>query len=219
MPKSLTIDPSEVRKRSVIKSQEIPVNAYAASPDQEAKKYGGENLVRIYRDMAYIREFETMLDGVKKEGAYKGIEYDHRGPAHLSIGQEAAAVGQCFHLSAEDYIFGSHRSHGEILAKSFAAIENLSENDLMGIMESYMDGAPLRVVERFTGRDAKDLAINYTLYGTLAEIFGRANGFNKGMGGSMHAFFPPFGRYAQQRYCRRIGGHRDRRRSFQARES
>ena len=193
MPKSLTIDPSEVRQRSVIKSQEIPVNAYAASPEQEAKKYGSGNLVRIYRDMVYIREFETMLDGVKKEGAYKGMEYDHRGPAHLSIGQEAAAVGQCFHLSAEDYIFGSHRSHGEILAKSFSAIEKLGENDLTAIMESYMDGAPLRVVEGFTGGDAKDLAINYTLYGTLAEIFGRENGFNKGMGGSMHAFFPPFG--------------------------
>ena len=193
MPKSLTIDPSEVRQRSVIKSQEIPVNAYAATPEQEAKKYGSGNLVRIYRDMVYIREFESMLDGVKKEGAYRGMEYDHRGPAHLSIGQEAAAVGQCFYLSAEDYIFGSHRSHGEILAKSFAAIEKLSENDLMGIMESYMDGVSLRVVDGFTRGDAKDLAINYTLYGTLAEILGRENGFNKGMGGSMHAFFPPFG--------------------------
>ena len=169
------------------------MNAYAAAPEQEAAKFGSENLVRIYRDMVYIREFESMLDGVKKEGAYRGVEYDHRGPAHLSIGQEAAAVGQCFHLSAEDFIFGSHRSHGEILAKSLAAIEKLSENDLTGIMESYMDGAPLRVVQRFTRGDAKDLAINYTLYGTLAEIFGRENGFNKGMGGSMHAFFPPFG--------------------------
>ena len=193
MPKSLTIDPSEVRQRSVIKSQEIPVNAYAATPEQEAAKIGSENLVRIYRDMVYIREFESMLDGVKKEGAYRGMEYDHRGPAHLSIGQEAAAVGQCFHLSAEDFIFGSHRSHGEILAKSFSAIEKLGESDLIGIMESYMDGAPLRVVQRFTQGDAKDLAINYTLYGTLAEIFGRENGFNKGMGGSMHAFFPPYG--------------------------
>ena len=193
MPKSLTIDPSEVRQRSVIKSQEIPVNAYAAAPEREAEKYGRENLVRIYRDMVYIREFESMLDGVKKEGAYRGVEYDHRGPAHLSIGQEAAAVGQCFRLSAEDFIFGSHRSHGEILAKSFSAIEKLSESDLLGIMESYMDGAPLRAVEGFTESNAKDLAINYTLYGTLAEIFGRKNGFNKGMGGSMHAFFPPFG--------------------------
>ena len=169
------------------------MNAYAAAPEQEAAKFGSENLVRIYRDMVFIREFESMLDGVKKEGAYRGVEYDHRGPAHLSIGQEAAAVGQCFHLSAEDFIFGSHRSHGEILAKSFSAIEKLGESDLIGIMESYMDGAPLRVVQRFTRGDAKDLAINYTLYGTLAEIFGRENGFNKGMGGSMHAFFPPYG--------------------------
>lgn len=193
MPKSLTINPSEVRQRSAITSQEIPVNAYAATPERERKKYGSESLVRIYRDMVYIREFESMLDGVKKEGAYRGVEYDHRGPAHLSIGQEAAAVGQCFHLSADDFIFGSHRSHGEILAKSFSAIEKLGESDLIGIMESYMDGASLRVVQRFTRGDAKDLAINYTLYGTLAEIFGRENGFNKGMGGSMHAFFPPFG--------------------------
>ncbi|MFA6176920.1 MAG: thiamine pyrophosphate-dependent enzyme, partial [Phycisphaerae bacterium] len=41
----------------------------------------------------------------------------------------------------------------------------------------------------------KDLAIDFLLYGTLAEIFGREAGFNKGMGGSMHAFFPPFGVY------------------------
>ncbi|GAI64199.1 unnamed protein product, partial [marine sediment metagenome] len=31
------------------------------------------------------------------------------------------------------------------------------------------------------------------LYGVLAEIFGRANGFNKGLGGSMHVFFAPLG--------------------------
>ena len=193
MPKSLTIDPSEVRKKSVIESKQIPVNAYFADPKQEAAQYGSENLVRIYRDMLYIREFETMLDGIKKEGVYEGIQYNHKGPAHLSIGQEAAAVGQCYYLSPDDFIFGSHRSHGEILAKSLAAIEKLSEAVLMDTMESYMDGVPLRVVETFTKGNAKDLAINYTLYGTLAEIFGRENGFNKGMGGSMHAFFLPFG--------------------------
>ena len=51
-------------------------------------------LIRIFRDMVLIREFETMLDRIKKEGSYQGIEYQHKGPAHLSIGQEAAAVGQ-----------------------------------------------------------------------------------------------------------------------------
>jgi 2-oxoisovalerate dehydrogenase E1 component len=102
-------------------------------------------------------------------------------------------VGQAYHLTPDDFIFGSHRSHGEILAKSLSAIEKLSEVELTRIMETYMGGAALRVVEKFSPANIKDLAINYTLYGTLAEIFGRATGFNKGMGGSMHAFFPPFG--------------------------
>ncbi len=35
--------------------------------------------------------------------------------------------------------------------------------------------------------------MDFALYGTLAEIFGRETGFNRGMGGSMHAFFAPFG--------------------------
>ena len=58
MPKSLTIDPSDVRKRSVIKSQEIPVNAYVEDAKREAAQYGSDNLVHMYRDMLYIREFE-----------------------------------------------------------------------------------------------------------------------------------------------------------------
>ncbi|MCK6625316.1 MAG: thiamine pyrophosphate-dependent enzyme [Anaerolineae bacterium] len=193
MTKLITIDPTEVRQRTVLKSREIPINAYVSDPKQEAEKYGRDNLVRIYRDMVYIREFETMLDRIKKEGVYEGIEYNHKGPAHLSIGQESAAVGQAYHLTPDDFIFGSHRSHGEILAKSLSAIEKLSEAELTNIMETYMGGAALRVVEKFSPATIKDLAINYTLYGTLAEIFGRATGFNKGMGGSMHAFFPPFG--------------------------
>jgi 2-oxoisovalerate dehydrogenase E1 component len=193
MTKLIIIDPTEARQRGCLKSVEIPINAYVPNPQREAEKYGRENLVRIYRDMVYIREFETMLDRIKREGVYEGIEYNHKGPAHLSIGQESAAVGQAYHLTSQDFIFGSHRSHGEILAKSFSAIEKLSEAELTTIMESYMGGATLRVVEPFSQGDVKSLAINYTMYGTLAEIFGREYGFNKGMGGSMHAFFPPFG--------------------------
>jgi 2-oxoisovalerate dehydrogenase E1 component len=193
MTKTIPILPDEVRKRSVIKSADIPVNAYVPDPAMEAAKYGREALVRMYRDMTYIREFETMLDRIKKEGVYEGIEYNHKGPAHLSIGQEAAVVGQAFHLTPDDFIFGSHRSHGEILAKSLASIQQMSDAELLQIMERYMDGKPLRIVEQFSHGSVKDLALDYVLYGTIAEIFGRATGFNKGMGGSMHAFFPPLG--------------------------
>jgi 2-oxoisovalerate dehydrogenase E1 component len=194
MTKLITIDPVEARKTGVLTAPEIPLNAYQPNPTAEAQKYGTENLVRMYRDMAVIREFETMLDNIKRQGAYQGLEYNHLGPAHLSIGQEASSVGQAYHLTPDDFIFGSHRSHGEILAKSLSAIQKLSDEALLNIMESYMGGAPLRVVEKIGANGSvKGLAIYYTLYGTLAEIFGREAGFNKGMGGSMHAFFAPFG--------------------------
>ena len=103
--------------------------------------------MRIYRDMAIIREFETMLNAIKTTGEYNGIQYNHPGPAHLSLGQEASAVGQAYLLDKDDYIFGSHRSHGEVLAKGLSVIEKLSDKELLDIMESYFDGRILKIVE------------------------------------------------------------------------
>ncbi len=40
-----------------------------------------------------------------------------RCPTHLSIGQEAIAVGVCAHLEREDYAISAHRSHAHYLAK------------------------------------------------------------------------------------------------------
>ncbi len=193
MPKSLTVRPDEMRAPGILQFPDISLNQYVSDPAAEAETYGTEALVRMYRDMALIREFETMLDNIKREGQYEGIEYLHKGPAHLSIGQEAAAVGQAYHLGTEDFIFGSHRSHGEILAKSLSAIAKLPADALTHIMETFFEGEILDVAEELTQGDTDDLAINFVLYGTLAEIFGRSKGFNRGMGGSMHAFFAPFG--------------------------
>jgi 2-oxoisovalerate dehydrogenase E1 component len=134
-----------------------------------------------------------MLNTIKTKGAYQGIAYDHLGPAHLSIGQESTVVGQCMRLGIEDFIFGSHRSHGEIIAKCLSSAARLPAAQVSSIMETYFGGALLRVVEKGAHGAAEDLAVDFVLYGVLAEIFGRENGFNKGMGGSMHAFFAPFG--------------------------
>jgi hypothetical protein len=98
--------------------------------------------------MYIIREFESMLHEIKTKNEYKGISYNHPGPAHLSIGQEAAAVGMAYNLTVDDYIFGSHRSHGEILAKGLSAIHQLDDDQLMKIMKSHFDGSALRVVEK-----------------------------------------------------------------------
>ncbi len=48
MTKFITIDPSEARQKSVIKSKEIPVNAYVSNPQKETQKYGQENLVYLF---------------------------------------------------------------------------------------------------------------------------------------------------------------------------
>ena len=40
-----------------------------------------------------------------------------RCPIHLCLGQEAVPCGLSIHLSAQDYLFSHHRSHGYFLAK------------------------------------------------------------------------------------------------------
>jgi 2-oxoisovalerate dehydrogenase E1 component len=193
MPKTQNICPKESRKAGEVTFKPIPVNQYKSDYKKEEKKYGKDGLVKMYYDMLMIREFETMLNQIKVQGTYEGMEYNHPGPAHLSIGQEAAAVGQSVHLDTDDYIFGSHRSHGEIMAKCLSAIDKLDDDKLNTIMEEFFEGATLNVVKDGSQENVKDLAEDFILYGTLAEIFARQTGINKGLGGSMHAFFIPFG--------------------------
>ncbi len=196
MPKSLFVDPAETRAPGKITFEDIPVNVYNKTVKEERKRFSDDDLVRIYRDIAILREFESMLNLIKTQGVYNGIETTYPGPAHLSIGQEAAAVGQAYLLDKNDFSFGSHRSHSEILSKALSCIQKLSEKELMDIMEGFLGGSALRATEKL-GKvdDVKELAIRFILYGTLSEIFARSTGFHKGMGGSMHAFFLPFGIY------------------------
>lgn len=195
MPKSIIIEPEKVFARDTIELASIPVNVYHSTIEEELATYSSEDFLNIWQDMCGIREFETVLNEIKIKGTYKGVTYNHAGPAHLSIGQEAAAVGMAYSLTPHDHIFGSHRSHGEILAKGFSAIRRLGDRELLGIMESYREGALLRPVERGYGGPVKGLALRFFLYGAYSEIFARETGFNRGLGGSMHAFFAPFGIY------------------------
>ncbi len=195
MPKVQFIDPIVARKSSEITFKPIPVNQYKKTIKEEKKNFSNDDLIRIYHDMVVIREFETMLNQIKIAGEYSGVPYDHPGPAHLSIGQEASAVGMAYTLTVDDFIFGSHRSHGEILAKGLSAIQKLDDAKLMEIMESFFNGTILKIVQKDFKGSVKELGRKFLIYGTLAEIFARETGFNKGLGGSMHAFFTPFGVY------------------------
>ncbi len=206
MPKEQFIDPVKLRKARELTFTPIPINQYNRTLKEERKNFSDEDLIRIYHDMRLIREFEEMLNLIKTAGEYQGVAYNHPGPAHLSIGQEAAAVGMAYHLSVDDFIFGSHRSHGEILAKGLSAIHQLNDDRLMQIMENFFDGTILKIVQKGHKGDVKSLARRFLVYGTLAEIFARKTGFNRGLGGSMHAFFTPFGVYPNNAI---VGGSAD----------
>ena len=193
MPKSQFIDPAKVRESGWIHFEDIPVNQYKGTVATQKEAFTKAQFLRMYHDMAVIREFETMLSLVKVKGQYAGKEFTYPGPAHLSTGQEATAVGQSFLLTMDDIIFGSHRSHGEVLAKGLSAIELLPDSELMRIMENFQEGSLLRLVQN--AGDAKECARQFLILGAMAEIFARDAGFTRGMGGSMHMFFLPFGVY------------------------
>ena len=53
----------------------------------------------------------------EKEIAKRYSEQEMRCPVHLSIGQEAAAVGVCENLDLQDQVYSTHRCHSHYLAK------------------------------------------------------------------------------------------------------
>jgi TPP-dependent pyruvate/acetoin dehydrogenase alpha subunit len=87
--------------------------------------------------MCQIRAFEEQAEQSYMAGKVHGT-------MHLSIGQEASAVGSLAALQPTDYILSNHRGHGHCIAK----------------------GADLNIM--------------------MAEFYGKANGYCRGRGGSMH---------------------------------
>ena len=71
---------------------------------------GKERLLRAYRQMKLIRDFEERLHVEIATGDIPGF-------THLYAGQEAIAVGVCEQLSDADYIVSTHRGHGHCIAK------------------------------------------------------------------------------------------------------
>ncbi len=79
--------------------------------------------LETYRRMNRIRIFEEETIRLFNEGKIPGV-------CHASIGQEAAIVGACMALRDDDYITGTHRSHGHPIGKG--AKLNALMAELMG---------------------------------------------------------------------------------------
>lgn len=73
-------------------------------------RYSAEELKEALKKMYLIRKFEEGAEDSYMRGLIHGT-------MHLSIGQEASAVGSCMSLSDEDKITSTHRGHGHCVAK------------------------------------------------------------------------------------------------------
>jgi len=74
------------------------------------REYSPEQLKGALRKMYLIRQFEEGAE----ESYMRGLIH---GTMHLSIGQEATAVGVCLPLAEQDQIASTHRGHGHCIAK------------------------------------------------------------------------------------------------------
>ena len=73
--------------------------------------------IQLYKGLLRIRFVEQTI-------AKKYSEQKMRCPVHLSIGQEAIAVGICDNLKKQDKVFTAHRSHAHYLAKGGSLKKN-----------------------------------------------------------------------------------------------
>ena len=73
-------------------------------------EYSREAVVKAYRLMKSIREFEERMRSEYQQGKLPGF-------IHIYRNQEAIAVGACFDMNNGDYIASTHRGHGHCIAK------------------------------------------------------------------------------------------------------
>lgn len=82
----------------------------AVDPTQSGTAIPTELLLKMYRQMSAIREFEENANDLYLRALMPGL-------THLYEGEEAVAVGICSALHSDDYITSTHRGHGHCLAK------------------------------------------------------------------------------------------------------
>ena len=142
-----------------------------------AGRIDSSTAVGLLEDMLMIRELEDMIVTVRS-GAYEPLSgFNYRGPTHVSIGQEGASVGACSALILKDHITSTHRGHGDSVARGCCALRDMRDEQLR------------KRLPHSTAVGHEELlnqALEEHVYRTIAELFGKEDGYCRGRGGSMH---------------------------------
>src|SRR5580693_7833059 len=132
---------------------------------------GRERLLRMYRKMAAIRQFEEHANDLYQRALMPGL-------THLYQGEEGVAVGVCEALRADDYITSTHRGKGGSMHIAGPATGNLGANAIVGGSAGIATGAALsskrlgngRVTACFFGEGALGQGVLYEVM-NLASLW------------------------------------------------
>ena len=149
--------------------------------DLEAGTLSPEDALDLLEWMMSIRAFEEMILALRMQSfdPLREMGFQYRGPTHLSIGQEATSVGGCVGIRWEDYITSTHRGHGDAIAKGYVAIAGRTDDELREWIGTD-EAADL------SGDELREAAKDEHVYRTVAELFGKDDGYCRGRGGGMH---------------------------------
>jgi 2-oxoisovalerate dehydrogenase E1 component len=79
----------------------------------------------------------------------------------------------------QDYITSTHRGHGDAIAKGYVAINQRSDDEVRTWLGTENAG-------ELSGQELREAAKEEHIYRTVAELFGKSDGYCKGRGGGMH---------------------------------
>lgn len=128
------------------------------------KNQHSKEAVDLLRRMWLIRAFEEKVSALYAERQIVGL-------LHLSIGQEAVAVGALSELRNDDYVYGGHRSHGHAIAKG-ADINRLMA-EIAGRATGYCSGkgGSMHIVAKECGFITASGVVGGTIPLTLGAAF------------------------------------------------
>lgn len=84
------------------------------------KDYTESFVLELYKKMYLIRRFEQKVNELFMRGIMPGT-------IHLSLGQEAVAVGAAMNLNKDDFVTPTHRGHGQAIAKGLSVASLMAE--------------------------------------------------------------------------------------------
>jgi len=170
---------------------EVAVFNYVRSLQEEVEegRLNRQRCLEFLEQLFIVRAFEEMIAEIDARSYAPLPGFDYVGPTHISIGQEATSVGSISALAPSDYITSSHRGHGDALAKGYSAIKGMDENRLREFLKErqrFLEAIGEGFSSSEDRKELEEKALKIHIYRTIAELFGRRDGYCRGVGGSMH---------------------------------